>query len=211
MDSDYDEKLQMETNLVEPVLEQHNLWLASKGALGKCADFTQFLNLAFVKFVGMDLRCANFSGMHLGPVKFWRCNLEGANFENTELMYTDFEGSYLRGANFEKAEFFAVCVAGADMRAVRLKGARIVRLREYGESYAEMAHEPPPPDITVGCLYKHMVEISLYPFPIQGIKVGDVSLVLNIDKKQSTYTLLRSNGCVTRFSMWQGYNLEKIE
>ncbi len=101
----------MENREINTILEQHRIWLATKGKKGEKANFK-----------GAALTGANFRGV----------TLIGANFQGADLERTDFEEADIRKAFFQEANFKYANLRGADLRgadlqAVDLQGVDLLR------------------------------------------------------------------------------------
>ena len=82
----------METSKLNHILEQHKLWVETKGKQGVCAD----LSYAYLK--GANFSGANLMGADLEGANLTRANLQGANLEGASLT-----GAYLWGADLKDA------------------------------------------------------------------------------------------------------------
>ena len=87
----------MEASVLKEILDQHKLWIETKGKQGKCAD----------------LRGANLHGANLNGA-----DLTGANLENAYLW-----GADLRYANLTDANLYRANLGGADLKGADLTGA----------------------------------------------------------------------------------------
>ena len=76
------------------ILQQHQLWLDSNEAEGKCADL-QDANLRYTNLRGTDLRSANLQEADLQGANLRYTNLRGAYLVDAYLIDAD-----LRGARF---------------------------------------------------------------------------------------------------------------
>ena len=84
---------------LDKILDNHKLWLRSKGVKGERADLR-----------GANLECADLRGANLECA-----DLRGANLECADLRGADLRGADLRGANLR----------GADLRGANLRGANL--------------------------------------------------------------------------------------
>ena len=83
----------MDKEKLKEILEQHKLWVETKGLKGERADLRR-----------LNLEGANFEGFDLEGVKLFGARLKGANFEGARLKGANFEGADFEGANFEGAK-----------------------------------------------------------------------------------------------------------
>ena len=122
----------------------HAVWLTSRGAEGKKADFADAdlagadlseINLTSAnlrnanlqdavlvnsKFIDADLRGADMSGANMDKADLHNARLRHANLKATLMAEVDLRGADLAGANFEGAQ-----MAGADFKDANLLGAQI--------------------------------------------------------------------------------------
>ena len=118
------------------VIEQHKVWLDSKGEEGKRADLRDTVlrgadlsyvdlrgadltnadlegaNLKGVDLSGVDLRYAYLKGVDLRDANLTCANLEGADLEDADLEGADLEGADLEGANLKYAYLTNVNLEG---------------------------------------------------------------------------------------------------
>lgn len=93
---------------VAQMLDDHELWLASKGEKGRIADFSLMV-LDCIKIVGRDLSHAIFD----------RASLEAVAFENTKCNGTNFEDACLSHAHMDFCSLQSACFTGANLTHLR--------------------------------------------------------------------------------------------
>ena len=92
----------MDQKQLNKILDNHKLWLESKGKKGAQA------NLYNTNLIGVNLTGANLIGANLIDA-----DLEGANLSGADLRGTDLSGAYLGGVNLEGANLLHCFLAGA--------------------------------------------------------------------------------------------------
>lgn len=100
---------------VQDLLDAHIQFVASNGAKGSVADFTDIDmrtlgSLSDLDLTGLQARNANMYGMDLVRVR-----LQGANLESVDLRFALLVGADLRGVNLRDAK-----LSGADLRDCKL-------------------------------------------------------------------------------------------
>ena len=95
---------------LKSILDQHQLWIETKGKEGVCADLTGAdlirANLTYAKLTGADLTGANLTGANLSradlrDAKLSRANLTGANLTGTILEKKSEKQSEVASVNAE--------------------------------------------------------------------------------------------------------------
>ncbi|NNF99543.1 MAG: hypothetical protein HKM93_09210 [Desulfobacteraceae bacterium] len=100
------------TSELDRILEDHRLWVASKGVEGNRAILTDFpLN-------NMDLREARLSGADLSGVVAYNADLSGADLSEANLTRAD-----LREANLTRANLYGADLQNAILSRAKLNGA----------------------------------------------------------------------------------------
>ena len=112
----------METFKLNHILEQHKLWVETKGKQGVCVD----LRGAILK--NADLNCAELNGANLTDANLYYANLyyanlPDANLTGADLRYANLTGAELNGAELNGAELNGADLRGADLRGANLRGA----------------------------------------------------------------------------------------
>jgi len=102
------------------ILEQHKLWIKSKGKKGKLAE------LNVVDFGEFDLSGVDFSGAMIIEASFSCANLFGANFSGAELI-----GSSLVGADLNTTNLFHANLSGVDFSSADLSEANLSETNLY--------------------------------------------------------------------------------
>ena len=99
----------MEQSKLNLILEQHKLWVETKGKQGVCAD----LRGAILKNAGLN--CAELNG----------ADLRGADLNCAELNGADLRGADLRGANLGGANLWGATLRDANLWGANLTGAEL--------------------------------------------------------------------------------------
>ena len=102
------------TSELNEILDQHKLWVVTKGKQGKCANLKDAI-LWGASLVGADLTGANLLG----------ANLCGADLAGANLSYADLLGANLRGAFLEGANLCGANLEGANLEGANLRGANL--------------------------------------------------------------------------------------
>jgi len=115
---------------IKKILQQHEIWLATKANEGKRANFDN------ADLKGADLEGANLSGASFQNATLNTVNLSNANLVGANLAGADLYGATLRGANFRDANLAGVILTCADLARANLQDANIAGANIAG-SYAE--------------------------------------------------------------------------
>ena len=97
---------------LKSILDQHHLWIETKGKQGVCADLG-----------GADLRDANLRGANLCVANLTDADLTGADLTDTDLSGADLSGANLTGANLRFTTLRLTNLHDADLWRTNLKGA----------------------------------------------------------------------------------------
>ena len=116
----------MEQSKLNLILDQHKLWIETKGKQGKCA------NLTYANLYGADLRRANLSS-----AKFSDADLSSAKFSDADLTGADLNGANLRGTNLHGADLTDANLQGANLTGASLWGASLVGADLNGASLTD--------------------------------------------------------------------------
>ena len=100
------------TTELKSILDQHHLWIETKGKQGVCADLG-----------GADLRDANLRGANLCVANLTDADLTGADLTDTDLSGADLSGANLTGANLRFTTLRLTNLHDADLWRTNLKGA----------------------------------------------------------------------------------------
>ena len=103
---------------LDRVLQQHQLWVVSKGDEGACANL-QYTDLQHTDHRGACLVGVKLRGADLQSVVLWGADLRGADLQSAVLWGADLEGVDLRDANLRDAD-----LRNADLRHADLRGAK---------------------------------------------------------------------------------------
>jgi len=115
------------------ILQNHKIWLKSKGKLGTQADFSgaqiQHVNLKFA-----ELDNAIFSNAVLDGADFSRANLKYANFNNASLIRAKFNNAIMYSATFKNADLYHARLKRAKLKNGKMGWANLEKadLREAG-------------------------------------------------------------------------------
>jgi uncharacterized protein YjbI with pentapeptide repeats len=104
-------------------LKQHQLWLETSGAEGKCVDL-QNTNLQGAYLEWANLRRANFRGAYLEWAYLFRASLQDADLRGADLRGAYLEWANLRRANLRDADLQRARLMGVNLRGADLKGAK---------------------------------------------------------------------------------------
>jgi uncharacterized protein YjbI with pentapeptide repeats len=132
------------------ILEQHKIWLETRGEQG-CRAVLKGVDLQGANLTDANLRrailsCTNlyraqldrtnlmdadFFGSYLEGADLWRANLQGANLMDANLTKADFEGANLTNAKLQGAN-----LTDANLWRANLSGAKLpVKILETGKLY----------------------------------------------------------------------------
>jgi hypothetical protein len=106
------------------VLEQHKLWIETKGKEGVCADLTG-ADLTGADLTGADLTGANLNGANLNGANLQGADLRAANLRGANLHGADFWGANLHGANLKNADLRGANLKDANLKDANLWGANL--------------------------------------------------------------------------------------
>lgn len=109
---------------VAAVVAAHLLWLTSKGAQGKRADF-HGMDLAGGDLGGAVLANATFREVDLSDANLAQARLDGADFRRAVLGAADLTGANLGVAQLRHADLRLAKLEGASLRGADLAGARL--------------------------------------------------------------------------------------
>ena len=84
----------MEASKLKQVLDQHKLWVETKGKQGQYANL-RGANLEGANLSGADLRYANLTGADLRHVNLYYANLTDANLTGADLRYANLTNTIL--------------------------------------------------------------------------------------------------------------------
>ncbi|MCP4135112.1 MAG: pentapeptide repeat-containing protein [bacterium] len=112
----------MNKDTLQEILEKHDEWLSSEGALGEKAILNNAdlssMSLREVNLGKANLQKINFTGTNLNLA-----NLSGADLSSAALSEADLSGADLRNANLSRAGLSGVDLSGADLSGADLSGA----------------------------------------------------------------------------------------
>ena len=101
------------------ILQQHKLWLDTKGEEGKRANLMgadlRYTNLRNANLIGADLRFANLRGANLVHADLRDANLEVADLEGVDLTGVDLSGADLRGADLRGTNLTGANLEGTNL------------------------------------------------------------------------------------------------
>ena len=105
------------------ILDQHQIWLDSKGTKGRLADLGK-TNLRGISLVGLNLAQANLKDAYLYGAYFKKtclhsANCSGVNLRTANLRWANLQKADLRHANLMKADLL-----NADLRETDLSAAK---------------------------------------------------------------------------------------
>ena len=100
---------------LKQILEQHKIWVQSKGKEGQQANLK-----------GAILEYADLEG----------ANLEGANLKHANLDGANLKGANLEGAVLEHADLTGAILEGADLQGAILKSANLGHTNLYGAKFS---------------------------------------------------------------------------
>ena len=111
------------------VIEQHKVWLDSKGEEGKRADLRDTVlrgaDLSYVDLRGADLTNADLEGANLKGVDLSGVDLRYAYLKGVDLSYAFLKGVDLRDANLTCANLEGTDLEDADLEGADLEGANL--------------------------------------------------------------------------------------
>ena len=118
----------MKQEQLNKILDDHKLWIESKGEKGKQANLSRS-KLNFLNFSGADLqyvimRNSSLYGANLKDVNLKKANLSGA-YLSCAVLY----GANLEGANLEKADMTGANLRGAKF-TIEIREAKNLKLCE---------------------------------------------------------------------------------
>ena len=97
----------MEASELKEILDQHKLWVSTKGKQGSRANLTHAnlrgASLSYAILTRADLRSANLTGANLTGANLTGANLGGAYLERAYLERAYLERAYLERANLQGA------------------------------------------------------------------------------------------------------------
>jgi hypothetical protein len=105
----------------QSILEQHKLWLETRGEQGCCADL-RGADLRGADLRGADLRDANLAGANLRLAYLCGANLHVVCLSGADLSGADLSGAELYGANLTDAELYGANLMGANLMGANLMG-----------------------------------------------------------------------------------------
>jgi len=125
---------------LDTVLAEHNLWVESKGALGKRADLEgedlSGRNLAEAALTNANLKRSDLSGSDLSDALLHGADLrhaeiiggqmQGANLAVARLRHAHLRGCQLQGANFKGADLAGADLSGSIFDGAEMKGANLL-------------------------------------------------------------------------------------
>jgi len=111
----------MEASKLKEILEQHQLWVSTKGKQGERANLTD-ANLTGANLYDANLRDANLTRAILTGADLYRAILRGADLRGANLSGADLTGADLTGANLTGANLTG---AGANLRGANLSYANL--------------------------------------------------------------------------------------
>ena len=116
----------MNSNEMNKILEQHKIWLTSKGKNGYQIELAA--DLSYRKIIAADLRCAGLMDCNLSHAKLSYSNLKGAglcfcNLINADLRYANLSHANMYRANLQSANLRGADLRGADLNTADLRGA----------------------------------------------------------------------------------------
>lgn len=94
----------MKNNSLEKILADHKVWLSSKGARGKRANFSKSY-LKNLEFNDLNLTKATFWKCSLVNVTFRNCNLQNCNLKQSKFKNVILENVNLKNANIEGSSY----------------------------------------------------------------------------------------------------------
>ena len=107
------------TKALDKKIENHQLWLDTKGESGERADFSNE-KLSFINLSKLNLAQANFYNANLtGAI------LEDTNLNNANLSKADLSGTRLDGANLSHSDLSGADLSDTNLRYTALDGAYI--------------------------------------------------------------------------------------
>ncbi len=119
---------------VQPILDNHRLWLSTRGNKGKRADLSR-CNLEGADLESVDLKKVVLSFACLAQANLSDANLEDADLENANLgaaclaraslKRVNLRGASLRGADLKEADLQEADLSGADLHGADLEGAEL--------------------------------------------------------------------------------------
>ena len=112
----------MNSNEMNKILEQHEIWIFSRGKNGEKADLKN-AKLGDAELSGVNLRSANLRGADLGSVDLRGADLNDADLRGANLRGSNLRGADLRGANLRGADLREANLRGTDLKSASLKGA----------------------------------------------------------------------------------------
>jgi len=162
----------MEASELSLILEQHKLWIETKGKQGTRANlghadltganlYGAYLGFAYLSFA--NLRDANLGGAILEYA-----DLEFANLYRANLRDANLEGAHLRDAYFYRANLTGVDLTGANLTGADLRDANLrdANLRGASLNRANLSGAIGLPDISwiiPGCLAQlNQISYSFY-------------------------------------------------
>ena len=109
----------MEEYKLQKALDQHRLWIETRGVQGTRAD----LGGAFL--YDADLENANLGGANLRGANLTHANFTDANLTDANLTDANLTGANLRGANLYCAYLWGADLTGANLYCANLWGANL--------------------------------------------------------------------------------------
>ena len=124
-----------ETEL-KSILDQHHLWIETKGKQGVCADLGGAdlggADLRGANLRGANLKDANLTGANLRDANLHGANLNGANLNGANLRFTTLRFTNLHDADLRDADLTDADLTGADLTGAILTGTILDKKKEQG-------------------------------------------------------------------------------
>jgi uncharacterized protein YjbI with pentapeptide repeats len=211
----------MDASKLKEILEQHKLWIETKGKQGTRANlghadltganlYGAYLGFAYLSF--SNLRDANLGGalLEYADLEFanlYRANLRDARFWGADLRDADLEFADLHGANFTNAD-----LRDANLRDANLRGASLNR--------ANLSGAIGLPDISwiiPGCLAQ-LNNIKYYGFYLkkenkqENFVQGSFGFFIQNNPEEGTFDMLVEDRIIRNIPDWVKLSgLKKIE
>lgn len=186
-------------NKIERILEQHKLWLQSKGEFGKCAKFYR-ANLVGADFSNVDLygqvlmpkrfharyyeaigrstitkkKDKEFvSDVFIGPSKYEQSRIERERENKDWAIYMEL--IYTCGADFVLANCEGVNFSNADLRGAQFHGANLTDAKFTGADLR---------DVCFGKTERSILNLYTRPLRLTNLSGADLSAAKNLVQSQ---------------------------